>query len=162
MTAERLVIDVARLDREGEDFEGEIDPAVIDYSLTDADFAKTVGGLRYRLFVQLLGSELLVRGAISQDFERVCSRCAIEFNEHIAVPSFVASMEVSDSDSFVDLTDELREAILLDFPGYPVCRPDCRGLCPHCGADLNLGPCGCKDSDTPDACWGGLDKLNLQ
>lgn len=162
MTAERLVIDVARLDRDGEDFEGEIDPAVVDYALTEGDFAKTSGGLRYRLFVQLLGEELLVRGAIAQDFVRTCSRCAIEFDERIEVPSFVTSVEVADSDSFVDLTDELREAILLDFPRYPVCRPDCRGLCPRCGADLNLGPCGCGDAGAPDACWDGLDKLNLQ
>jgi uncharacterized protein len=38
----------------------------------------------------------------------------------------------------------LRENILLSLPVQPLCREECRGLCPHCGANLNLGPCGCQ------------------
>lgn len=162
MSAERLNIDVARLDRDGEDFEGEIDPETVGYGLEEGDYATPSGGLRYSLFVQLLGDELLVRGAISQDFDRVCSLCAIPFKERIEEKSFVASLPVAAGEAFVDLTEELRETILLNFPEHPVCRPDCRGLCPRCGADLNLGPCGCGDSGEQDACWGGLDQLKLQ
>ncbi len=38
----------------------------------------------------------------------------------------------------------LRENILLSLPVQPLCREDCRGLCPHCGTNLNLGTCGCQ------------------
>ena len=41
----------------------------------------------------------------------------------------------------LDLRDEAREALLLEVPMVPLCRPDCRGLCPRCGADWNEGPC---------------------
>jgi uncharacterized protein len=42
-------------------------------------------------------------------------------------------------------TDQLlRENILLSLPVQPLCREDCRGLCPQCGANLNLGSCGCE------------------
>jgi uncharacterized protein len=41
----------------------------------------------------------------------------------------------------LDIGDEVREALLLEFPFTPHCREDCRGLCPKCGADLNEGPC---------------------
>lgn len=41
----------------------------------------------------------------------------------------------------VDLDDSVREAALLARPMVPLCRPDCRGLCPRCGADWNEGPC---------------------
>jgi len=34
-------------------------------------------------------------------------------------------------------------------PDAPLCRSDCRGLCPRCGADLNAGPCGCGTAE-PD------------
>ena len=41
----------------------------------------------------------------------------------------------------VDLDAGVREAALLARPMAPLCRPDCRGLCPRCGADWNEGPC---------------------
>ncbi|MEA4815138.1 MAG: DUF177 domain-containing protein [Oscillospiraceae bacterium] len=38
-----------------------------------------------------------------------------------------------------------------------LCSPDCKGLCPRCGANLNLGPCGCKKET--DSRWSALDSL---
>jgi uncharacterized protein len=43
----------------------------------------------------------------------------------------------------VDVRDAVREELVLAAPAYPLCREECRGLCPQCGADLNPGPCGC-------------------
>jgi uncharacterized protein len=43
----------------------------------------------------------------------------------------------------LEADDLVREQILLSFPMHPLCRPDCRGLCPSCGQDLNEGSCGC-------------------
>jgi len=43
----------------------------------------------------------------------------------------------------LDLRETVREALLLELPITPVCREDCPGLCPKCGADLSLGPCRC-------------------
>lgn len=43
----------------------------------------------------------------------------------------------------LDLDELLREDILLELPSKYLCSPDCRGLCPRCGANLNLGDCGC-------------------
>ena len=43
----------------------------------------------------------------------------------------------------LDLTEALREQIVLDLPMRSLCRPDCRGLCVECGKDLDEGPCGC-------------------
>lgn len=53
---------------------------------------------------------------------------------------------VGASGTIVDLRPALREQWLLEAPALPLCRPDCRGLCPTCGADLNAGPCGCSSS----------------
>ena len=72
-----LVIDVARLDRDGEEFEGVLDDAVLD--LHD-EYLHPFAGIRYRLFVQLAGRELIARGALEQDFEAVCSRCGADFD----------------------------------------------------------------------------------
>ena len=43
----------------------------------------------------------------------------------------------------LDLRESVRELLLLELPISPHCREDCPGLCPSCGADLTVGPCGC-------------------
>lgn len=43
----------------------------------------------------------------------------------------------------IELDDLVTQAVLLALPEVALCRPDCRGLCPMCGQDLNDGPCGC-------------------
>lgn len=43
----------------------------------------------------------------------------------------------------VDVGSAVREELLLAAPTFVLCREDCAGLCPRCGADLNVGPCGC-------------------
>ncbi len=55
----------------------------------------------------------------------------------------------------------LHEQLQLGLPMKPVCRPDCRGICPECGADLNRvegGDCGCREATT-DPRWAGLAAL---
>lgn len=152
---DRFVVDVARLKRDGEEFEGVIDDSV--YALDD-DYLKPFAGLRYKLFVQHIGSELLVRGALEQDFTAACSRCGADFDFTVKVPDFLTSIEVDEKVEFADLTDELRECIILALPTYPVCREDCRGICPTCGRNLNEGPCSCVREER-DGRWDALDNL---
>jgi uncharacterized protein len=58
--------------------------------------------------------------------------------------------------SALDLSEAVREELLLAAPQFVVCREDCRGLCPRCGADLNAGPCGCAPEMDPR--WEALTK----
>jgi uncharacterized protein len=60
----------------------------------------------------------------------------------------------------LDLGPMVREELLLAAPGYLVCRDDCRGLCAHCGKDLNEGPCSCEPE--PDPRWAALRALQGQ
>ena len=156
MTVEKtLTIDVSRLDRDGEAVEGVLDDAVLD--LHD-EYLRPFAGIRYRLSVQLAGRELLARGELEQDFEAVCSRCGADFDFTVTVPDFLASFETDEKTEIVDLTDELRQSIILALPTYPVCRADCRGVCPTCGKNLNEGPCACVHEERDDR-WGALDAL---
>ena len=61
----------------------------------------------------------------------------------------------------IDLEPLAREALVLALPLAPLCRPDCAGLCPTCGADLNRGPCDCPPADT-DPRWAALDALRRE
>jgi uncharacterized protein len=60
----------------------------------------------------------------------------------------------------LDLAPMVREEVLLAIPDAPLCRPDCAGLCPTCGADLAAGPCDC-DREVRDERWAVLDQLRL-
>jgi uncharacterized protein len=58
----------------------------------------------------------------------------------------------------LDLEPLARDAVLLDLPLAPLCRPDCAGLCPVCGADRNAEPCGCA-TEAVDPRWAALEVL---
>ncbi|HYN22371.1 MAG TPA: DUF177 domain-containing protein, partial [Thermoanaerobaculia bacterium] len=58
----------------------------------------------------------------------------------------------------LDSAPILLEQLQLNVPMKPLCRPDCRGLCPLCGADLNAGMCSCEER-SEDPRWAGLAAL---
>ena len=60
----------------------------------------------------------------------------------------------------IDLSPAVREQILLSVPASPLCREDCKGLCPKCGKDLNDGDCGCNRIAI-DPRWTALKGIQL-
>ena len=120
---EKLIIDASRVDPEGEEIEGEV--ACVDL---DEEFVKAFGGVRYCLHVQVFGTEMLVRGHLEQDFDLVCSRCGKDYDDTVKVDDFTISYEISDKSPEVDLTEDVRESIILALPTYPVCAEACPGV----------------------------------
>jgi uncharacterized protein len=55
-----------------------------------------------------------------------------------------------DESHLVDLGEAMREYAILALPMQPLCKPDCKGICPSCGADLNAGDCGCQSDETDE------------
>ena len=140
---DKLTIDISRLNPEGETLTGEVDAVDLD-----EEFVKPFGGIRYDLSVKLYGKELLVRGKLEQDFDLVCCRCGKDFDDTIKVPDYLFSQEVSDDVVEVDLTESLRESIILNLPTYPVCDEACPGI-----EQTEKMP----DDDR----WGALDQLKV-
>jgi uncharacterized protein len=58
----------------------------------------------------------------------------------------------------LDLGEPIREELVLAAPTYTLCDPECKGLCPHCGADLNETTCDCGAAE-PDPRWDALRAL---
>jgi uncharacterized protein len=58
----------------------------------------------------------------------------------------------------IDISDDVRQTLLLSVPLKRVCREECKGLCPQCGKNLNEGPCGCTGLE-PDSRWDKLKEL---
>lgn len=80
-----------------------------------------------------------------------------EFHSRIEVNTGMPLPKPDEEDPFyideshlVDLGEALREYALIELPMQPLCRPDCKGLCPTCGADRNAGDCGCVSEEDDD------------
>jgi uncharacterized protein len=63
------------------------------------------------------------------------------------------------ADDRLPLDTMVRDALVLAFPSFPLCRPDCAGLCPQCGADRNTTDCGHDGSGATDPRWAALAGL---
>lgn len=105
----------------------------------------------------LNGQEIKLQGTINGKILAICSRCAEEFIFPLNVDIETTSLVESDATEF-DLTDELRQCITLSIPEKMLCKSTCKGLCPHCGKNLNLDQCTCSD-ESIDPRWHKLQDL---
>ena len=91
--------------------------------------------------------------------DAVCDRCGKAFSQDKTVSySCILAEELQDEDNDeivlleqgrVDAGELARTAFILEMDTKTLCSEDCKGLCPRCGADLNLGPCSCKQEADP-------------
>jgi uncharacterized protein len=153
-----MIIDIARLSEGGERFKGEEPPSILE--MGDDPVVRFDGPLEYDLNAYLAANDLVIGGSLVAKVSLKCCRCAEFFGVTLEDKAFQHVLELSQDIESVDLTDEIREAMLLLFPPYPVCRGECMGLCAQCGANLNETECQCEKP--ADVRWGGLDELNIQ
>ena len=116
-----------------------------------------------KLEIVVKGRRCEIKGEVSFELELICSRCLEEF-PFLSSSSFELvylprdemptepDLELTPNDlkvSFyqddeIDLSEVVREQIILAIPMKPICSPNCKGLCPMCGANLNQAPCNCQ------------------
>jgi len=119
------------------------------------------GIVRGQFRVEKSGNRVSVRGSVTSAARLECVRCLCGFERGITADVTVfaeqsgkanrAEQQELERDHYMlfhdgrrlDLTEIVRESLLLELPISPLCREECPGLCPKCGADLNGGPCGC-------------------
>ncbi len=100
-----------------------------------------------------------------------CDRCLDPFSQTLDADyrviytsdrSFVEMDEdirfIAPDESEIDITDDIRETVLLAVPIKLLCKQDCKGLCPNCGANLNYEHCNCQ-THSIDPRWEALKKL---
>ncbi len=130
------------------------------------------------LKIYRLGNKVLGEARIKSAASLVCSRCLRNFSYTVkadfdinAVPfgEFQEEREYKLSNEDLDIgfyqndeihiDDLVKEHLLLAFPMKPLCKSDCRGICPECGANLNGNLCGCGNKEIDDR-LAPLQKIN--
>ncbi len=108
---------------------------------------------------------VLATGQFQTALQAECVRCLEPFSLEVPIPmeEMFAFTPASDpiyyiDEGWLDLRKPLREQIMLALPMHLLCRPDCKGLCPQCGQNLNEGPCSC-DMENIDPRLAALKKL---
>lgn len=111
---------------------------------------------------------IVVRGTVSAEYHDSCKRCLADVRDTVNVQiGELYQREITDPDAYplegeqLLLAPLVREHLLLALPDAPLCRADCPGLCPVCGADKSdpaEADCGCVVR-AADPRWAALDDL---
>jgi uncharacterized protein len=166
-----LKLDLAKLERERS--------LRIQAEIPEDDALWSGSGLRFTAAVEVdldasvtASGEYVVRGTLKGLAGHECRRCLKPVSTPIEVPIilvFAASdtlggtddgdiRAVGPTETELDLGEPVREELILSVAPYAVCSPDCKGLCPRCGADLNVETCQCATEEL-DPRWDALRAL---
>jgi len=88
--------------------------------------------------------EIFADISVESPVEYTCVKCLSRFNG-IFRKKFNVILEVRPAE-VVELDDEIRQEIILDYPMKVICKPDCKGLCANCGQNLNIANCECNNT----------------
>jgi uncharacterized protein len=127
---------------------------------------KILSPVQASLKIDKKDSEVFVRGVADAVIEQQCSRCLKIFSVDLKVnidTVYRPSKEINIEEHYelksdemetgfykndeIDLDDLLKEQFMLALPMKPLCSEGCKGLCPQCGADLNISECSCEVSE---------------
>jgi len=152
MANERLLFRLAGLAPGRSEHQGRV-----EFVIRDAAGEEEPHEVEVRWSVDNVGARLHLHADVSGTARSRCHRCLAVFARGVHTDfvlviqrGLAAGAGLADEIAGVpeqavefDLAPYVREAVILEEPIQLLCREECRGLCSHCGADLNQGPCGC-------------------
>ena len=177
-----MFIEIHELELHPIDFEEEIPPDVLDLGedLRQVGALHTAG--RAQLVEEQHGKHKIIKdirldGSLATRVELACALClepviqdvkhqfdllyrpqgADAGREELSVTSAEAEVSYYQGEGLL-LEDVLQEQVLLALPLKVICRDDCKGLCPHCGKNLNAEQCACADA-VEDPRWSALKDI---
>ena len=128
-----LLINIRHLDQENLALKGQLPASELDLADVD-ELIKVEKPLKYQLEAQKLDNGILVQGNLEITLDCECARCLKQFMQAVKLENWTAHLplegpeKVAIQGDFVDLTPQIREDILLEFPQHPLCGADCQGL----------------------------------
>jgi DUF177 domain-containing protein len=173
---------ILELEREPVDFDLQLQPGSIDFG----DEAEQIGNLategRAEVIHEHRGpkeivADIRLKGRYAGQFQVPCARCIepVEISlsgdfdlifRPVGADAGAPERSISASETEIgyyqedslSLEDVLREQVLLSLPVRTLCKSDCKGICPRCGANRNTQPCSCEEGSS-DSRWEALTGL---
>lgn len=167
-TMEPIVIELLdKLDNPGDSLpvNGHLD--ISGYTCGEKEFSLPHGA-DYDAVLTNTGDGILVTGLVRAGVDGTCDRCLDPAHFDIAgeIEEYFLFHEPEDPEAYedgfelvgpertVDLSGAVWDAMVMDTPFVVLCRPDCAGLCPRCGKNLNEGPCDCAEKAEQERVYG--------
>jgi uncharacterized protein len=135
-----MKIKIEQIPLEGVTLEEEIDPKAWDI---DTDIIKFQQPVEIKADLVRINDTIAVGLRLHTWVCLTCSRCLNEF-DHELTRNLNLNYQVTKQDKILDLGQDIRQELLLDYPINPLCDDACKGLCQRCGENLNQGKCSCK------------------
>ena len=135
-----MKIKIKEIPREGLEIKEKVTAEEIDLSVMDLKVLaplKVVGGIEKARGT--ISGQIEVAGK----YEFLCARCLEPVTQQ-RKDEFDIHVETQPTDEFVDLGEEIRQELVVSLSPIVLCKDDCKGLCPSCGANLNNEKCKCK------------------
>jgi len=177
-----MFLDIKDLEIRPREFEEEFAPGVIDLGAEIKQKSPLNTQGRAELVEEHHGKhqvikDIRLRGRLATGLELQCARCLEPVEQQVSrefdllyrplgADAGRDELSVTDAEAEIGyypgdgilLEDTLREQVLLALPLKITCREDCKGLCPHCGKNLNLEACSC-DVPMEDPRWAALKEV---
>ena len=145
-----MKINISQIPPEGLEINEDQDITLLGLRTADVNF---VSPLAISCKANKFDNILNVKGAFQARVKFRCSRCSENFSSEIK-GEFERSYPLTTKDT-LDITDGIREEVILAYPLVLLCKKGCKGLCPQCGQNLNKAKCSCKIENDDER----LDKL---
>ena len=151
-----MKVHLKQIPDEGKHFEGE-DPNTI-LELEGTEYSPTTP-VSYSLDIGLSDGGLFATGKIGVDVECSCVGCLERFSLPLKVNDFAIQVELTGADE-IDLTEPIREDILLALPAHPRCDWSGERECP--GVNRQAEPSSSQADDSSSDAWSALDQLKIK
>lgn len=108
----------------------------------DTEVIKFIAPVKVKARINRITNAVTVDLLLESRIEYTCSRCLLSFEIDFNKNSQL-NYQVEKNEQVLDILEDIRQEIMLDYPLKPLCKPDCSGLCKVCGKNLNEGGCSC-------------------
>lgn len=153
-----MIIEIHKISEGGSRYTGELPPESLD--LEGDKFIRALVPVRYDLTAEIVSEQVIVQGAVETELDLLCVVCAEFFSTTVRVSSFLRAYAIESGMETLDLTEEIREDILLVIPHYPRGEPDETDHCRQCGKNLQKKE-EPRAAESPSALWDPLNRLKL-
>ncbi|MFC1594307.1 DUF177 domain-containing protein [Candidatus Omnitrophota bacterium] len=139
-TAQGICVKVAGIPPEGMQFRQEFDASLLDLDIEEIHVASPI---LLDAQVYKCTDTVTIEAHIETRAKMTCGRC-LERYENTVASDVRLNYSIDSQTQMLDLTEDIRQEIILQYPMKALCTSACKGLCAHCGENLNLGHCRCK------------------